>query len=263
MDILQKIIAHKFKEVLAAQEKTPLKELEKSPLFSRRAISLKERLLQPSSRPHIIAEFKKRSPSKGIINDLAKAEEVAKGYEKAGAVAVSILTDKDFFGGNNEDLQQARQVVNLPLLRKEFIISQYQVIEAKAIGADVVLLIAAALPVQQVRQLALLAKSVGLETLLEVHHPTELETYYTPEIDMVGVNNRDLKTFKVSLEISERLISLMPKNVPSVSESGLSRIEELYYLQQLGFKGFLIGENFMKHPDPPAALMNFLNSYHD
>ncbi|MCS7018682.1 MAG: indole-3-glycerol phosphate synthase TrpC [Cytophagales bacterium] len=260
MDILQKIIAHKRKEVATASTTVAWRQLEHSPLFSRTPLSLKERLQLNSNNPHIIAEFKKQSPSKGIINAHAQVAEVVRGYWQAGAAAVSVLTDAYFFGGSNADLQAARAAVEIPVLRKDFTISEYQIIEAKALGADLILLIAAVLSPSEIRNFTRLAHHVGLEVLLEVHNSEELERSFFPEIDMVGVNNRNLKTFEVSLEVSKQLSSLIPASVPSISESGISCLSEIHHLQQFGFKGFLVGENFMKTNNPAAALAQFLQS---
>jgi indole-3-glycerol phosphate synthase len=258
MDILQKIIAHKRTEVAAAMEAATLAQLEQSPLFSRTTVSLKKCLQSPSDVPHIIAEFKKQSPSKGVINAHAKPAEVARGYQQAGAAAVSVLTDVSFFGGNNADLQAARAAIDIPILRKDFTIADYQIVEAKALGADLILLIAAALTPSEIRQFTRTAHDLGLEVLLEVHDEEELERSFFPEIDMVGVNNRNLKTFEVSLDVSKRLSSLIPSEVPRISESGISRLSEIRDLQQFGFQGFLMGENFMKTAHPAIALANFL-----
>jgi indole-3-glycerol phosphate synthase len=259
MDILEKIIAHKRREVAAAAEAVCISQLEQSPLFSRSSISLKKSLKSPSEVPRIIAEFKKQSPSKGIINANAQPAEVARGYQEAGAVAVSILTDVSFFGGSNADLQAARTAVQIPILRKDFIISDYQIVEAKALGADLILLIAAALSPTEIRSFTHIAHNLGLEVLLEVHNEEELSRSFFPEIDIIGINNRNLKTFEVSLDVSKRLSRLIPADVPRISESGISSLTEVRELQKLGFQGFLMGENFMKTPQPAAALANFLS----
>ncbi len=258
MDILQKIIAHKKTEVAAAMKAVTSAQLEQCPLFGRPTVSLKKRLQTPSELPHIIAEFKKQSPSKGVINAHAQPAEVARGYQEAGAAAISVLTDISFFGGSNADLQVARAAVEIPILRKDFTVSDYQIIQAKALGADLILLIAAALTPAEIRQFTRTAHGLGLEVLLEVHDEEELERSFFPEIDMVGVNNRNLKTFEVSLEVSKRLSRLIPSGVPSISESGISSLWEVRELQQFGFQGFLMGENFMKAVNPALALADFL-----
>src|SRR5690606_36478388 len=216
--------------------------LEKIPFFGRKTISLSHNL--QNSPSGIIAEFKRRSPSKTIINNSALVEDVAIGYEHAGACGMSVLTDEIYFGGTLDDLITARQNSNLPILRKEFIIDEFQIIEAKAFGADVILLIAAILTKAEIKHFSEVAKSLNLEVLLEVHNEEELHKSIMPSIDMIGVNNRNLKTFEVSLEPSKTLSKLIPEGFIKVSESGISSIEAIKELQPYGYRGFLIGENF-------------------
>ena len=248
MNILDKITADKRKEVDLKKSLISAKQLEESFLFQRQTISLTERLKNSASG--IIAEHKRRSPSKATINQDLNVQDVAKGYENAGVCGMSVLTDGKYFGGSLDDLILARASSNLPLLRKEFIIDQYQIIEAKAYGADVILLIAAILSKEEIKQFSTLAKQLNLDVLLEVHNEEELHKSIMPSIDMLGVNNRNLKTFEVSLETSKLLSEIIPNDFVKVSESGISTVEAIKDLKQFGYKGFLIGENFMKTDSP-------------
>ncbi len=242
-------------EVAQRKEAVPVAQLESSPLFTRRVLSLKQFLTDPS-RTGIIAEFKRRSPSKGVINDQVDVATVTKGYAAAGASCLSVLTDPVFFGGSSDDLQRAR-VNEIPILRKDFIIDEYQIIEAKAIGADVILLIAACLTPEEVQRLAEFARGLGLEVLLEIHNEDELE-HICEATEMVGVNNRDLKTFTVDIQRSIDLSKKIPEGKILVAESGISKIETILHMKDAGFTGFLIGENFMKEKDPGAAFGAFV-----
>ena len=206
----------------------------------------------------IIAEFKRKSPSKGAINENVQIGPVVEAYDAHGASGISILTDENYFGGSNDDIIYARDIVSVPILRKDFIIDEYQIVESKAIGASVILLIAACLSPQRVQQLALFAKRLSLEVLLEIHNNEELKHICT-EVDIVGVNNRDLKTFTVDVNRSIILGKRIPDDKIKISESGISDIETIMRLRQFGFKGFLIGENFMKHSDPSIAFADFVN----
>lgn len=256
MTILDKIIAEKYREVEAQKAIMPVSKLERAEIFGRKTISLKESLVKPGSSG-IIAEFKRKSPSKGIINDKVKVDEVTSGYAHAGASGLSVLTDRPFFGGALVDLIAARQVNRIPILRKDFMVDEYQIIEAKAMGADVILLIAAALELEQIKRLAICAKSLGLEILFEIHAREELDKI-VDEVDMVGVNNRNLKDFKVDIEHSLKLAEELPEKFVKVSESGIDNVETINYLKKHGFKGFLIGENFMKQHDPGKACEEFI-----
>ncbi len=256
MNILEKIIAHKKIEVEKAKSQISIEELELQGLFAKPCISLSSKLRQ-SEGLGVIAEFKRQSPSKGIINDKALPHEVVKAYEEAGVCGSSVLTDTDFFGGSLNDLLLVRKHVNIPLLRKDFMIDEYQLYEAKAYGADVVLLIAANLSIQLCEQLATKAKSLGLEVLLEVHNKEELD-YVTDDVDIVGVNNRDLKTFTVSLEQSKELSQFISKEKVRISESGIKEAEDIFTLRDFGFNGYLIGENFMRNDPPGMACKSFL-----
>jgi indole-3-glycerol phosphate synthase len=255
MNILDKIIAQKKIEVAQRKQQTSIAELEKGKFFSNKTLSLKKFLLD-ENKTGVIAEYKRQSPSKGIINNHSTVEEVTKAYAKFGASGISVLTDEQFFGGTLSDLVAAT-INEVPLLRKDFMIDEYQLIEAKAYGAEVILLIAACLSKQEVKQFATTAKGLGLEVLLEIHNDEELN-HICNEVDLVGVNNRNLKTFEVSIETSLQLINKMPTEKPAVAESGISNIETILTLRQAGFKGFLIGENFMKSSNPALAFENFV-----
>lgn len=257
MDILEKIIADKRIEVDYRKSLIPVNQLENSVLFNRSTISLTTAL--KNSNTGIIAEHKRRSPSKSVINQTSSVWEVAKGYETAGACGMSVLTDGKYFGGSLDDLLTARASCNMPLLRKEFIIDEYQLLEAKAYGADVCLLIAACLSAAEIKQLSEFAKSLHLDVLLEVHNLEELEKSLMPSLDMLGVNNRNLKTFEVSLETSKTLSEKIPADFVKVSESGISNIEAIKDLKDYGYQGFLIGENFMKTDNPAQSAIDFIN----
>lgn len=257
MNILDKIIADKRREVSLKESIIPVTQLEQSVLFERNTFSLSDILKNSSSG--IIAEHKRRSPSLSEINYSFTVEEVAKGYENAGACGISILTDGKYFGGSLDDLILARATVNIPLLRKEFIIAEYQIIEAKAFGADAVLLIAAVLSKNEIKTLSELAHSLNLEVLIEVHDENELNQSIMPSLDMIGVNNRNLKTFEVDLDTSKYLASKIPNQFIKVSESGIQSIHSIKALQDFGYKGFLIGETFMKTNDPGETAKGLIN----
>ena len=257
MNILDLIITDKKIEVNQRKRIFPSAYWESSPLFERKTKSLAKSL--KASNSGIIAEHKRRSPSKQNINSSLSVEKVAKGYESAGVCGMSILTDGKYFGGSLDDLTIARAVSDFPLLRKEFIIDEYQIIEAKAFGADAILLIAAILSPQEILSFSKTAKSLGLDVLLEVHNLNELEKSIMPSIDLIGVNNRNLKTFKVSLETSRSLAEKIPAEFVKVSESGISEVASIKKLKAIGYKGFLVGENFMKTDNPGLAAKNFIN----
>lgn len=256
MNILNQIVKDKRKTVDLKKSIIPASQLEQSVLFERKTLSLTQNLRNSTSG--IIAEHKRRSPSKSVINQNLNVQDVAKGYENAGVCGMSVLTDNKYFGGALDDLILARASCNLPLLRKEFIIDYYQILEAKAHGADAILLIAAILTTAEIKQFSEFAKSLGLDVLLEVHNEEELHKSIMPSIDMLGVNNRNLKTFEVSLETSKSLSSLIPDEFVKVSESGISSVEAIKTLQPLGYKGFLIGENFMKTNNPGESAKAFI-----
>ena len=256
MHILDRIIAYKRKEIESKKLAFPLDLLKQSTYYARSTASLTEALNE--SHTGIIAEHKRRSPSKSVINDAVDVDKVAVGYQNAGVCGMSVLTDTKFFGGSLSDLLLARSVVSFPLLRKEFIIDPYQIHEARAYGADAILLIAAILSEGQLKDFSKLAKSLQLDVLLEIHNEEELTRSLHSTVDMIGVNNRNLKTFEVSIETSKRLSQLIPKEFTKVSESGISTIETIRDLKSYGFQGFLIGENFMKSDDPGDAANEFI-----
>lgn len=257
-DILQRILIAKRKEVELAKQKTKLSELEASTFFLRHGKSLKE-VLKTATQPQIIAEFKRKSPSAGDINATASLQSVVRGYVNAGAAGLSILTDEQFFGGSLEDLKNARRTTETPILRKDFIIDEFQLYQAKAYGADVVLLIAEALNKEEVAQLSAKAKELGLEVLFEVHSEQELEKL-TDHIDIVGVNNRNLSSFEVSIEQSKNLLANIPAQYAIISESGITSVDQVRELFQLGFQGFLIGSHFMAEESPAEQAEQFISS---
>ena len=254
MNILETIIAQKKIEVAERKRQRPVAVLEKTEWFSKPTFSLRK-FLADETKTGIIAEFKKKSPSKGWINANADPFIVTTAYAQHGASGLSVLTDEKFFGGSLDDLTKAR-TNDIPVLRKDFMIDAYQVAEAKSVGADVILLIAANLTPAQVKALAPNTKNMGLEVLLEIHNEEELE-HVCDEVDIVGVNNRNLKTFEVSIDTSVYLGGLIPADKIKISESGISNIETIKELKRHGYKGFLIGENFMKAPDPAIAFAAF------
>ena len=258
MNILDKIVVDKRKELDLRQSLIPLHQLERSVLFERKTNSLAKILR--ASNSGIIAEHKRRSPSKSVINQSLNVQDVASGYENAGVCGMSVLTDTKYFGGSLDDFLLARASCNLPLLRKEFIIDEYQILEAKAYGADVILLIAAILSRDEIKQFSELAKSLNLDVLLEVHNEEELQKSMMPSLDMLGVNNRNLKTFEVSLETSKQLSQQIPNDFVKVSESGISSVDAIKELQPYGYKGFLIGENFMKTDNPGQSAKEFIKA---
>ena len=256
MHILEKIVEAKRREIDLKKLLIPVTQLEKSLLMQRETVSLATRL--SASKSGIIAEHKRRSPSKASINTSLSVEEVINGYTEAGVCGMSVLTDGRFFGGSLDDLLLARASTALPLLRKEFIIDEYQLIEARAHGADVILLIAAILSTEQIGSFSRLASDLGLEVLLEVHNHEELEKNIFPEIDMIGVNNRNLKTFEVSVENSMTLAEKIPDNFLKISESGIDNIEIIKELRSEGYRGFLIGEQFMRTEHPGKSAKEFI-----
>ncbi len=257
MNILANIAAHKRLEVAERRVLFPVTHLVQSPLFDRVPISMTEHLLRDEASG-IIAEFKKMSPSKGIIHAGARVEDITTGYLQAGASALSVLTDTKFFGGSNEDLLMARKVNSCPILRKDFVVDPYQVIEAKSIGADAILLIAAILTPAETLELATLARTLGMETILEVHGESEMG-HLNDQISILGVNNRNLADFKVSLDISIGLSELIPDGVLAISESGIQKPSDIFLLRQYGYKGFLIGEQFMSTDNPAATCEAFIS----
>ncbi len=257
MTILDQIIASKRKEVALKKTVVSIQQLENSDLFNSKTNSLSKSIM--NSPFGIIAEHKRLSPSKTIINHSLSVEEVVKGYENAGASSISILTDNHYFGGSLDDLILARAAVKTPLLRKEFIIDDYQILEAKANGADAILLIAAVLSKEEIKQLSEFAQSLALEVLLEVHNLEELEKSIMPSLTIIGVNNRNLKTFELNLQTSIDLVKYIPNDFVKISESGISHTDDIKLLKSHGFQGFLIGENFMKTNNPGESLLEFIN----
>ncbi|KFF20832.1 indole-3-glycerol phosphate synthase TrpC [Chryseobacterium sp. JM1] len=253
MTILDTIIARKKEEIAVSKAGISIDQLKNSEFFGRKTFSLKESVKNKSG---IIAEFKRKSPSKGIINDQVQPLEVASAYEHFGASGISILTDKDFFGGSFDDILNVRKHINIPILRKDFMVDEYQFYEAKSIGADVVLLIAACLSPNQVQEFTALAHELDLEVLLEIHTEEELK-HCNANIDLVGINNRNLKDFKVDLQHSVQLKDQLPKDVLSVAESGIYNLEDFTYLKEKGFDSFLMGEYFMRNEDPAKAFEDF------
>lgn len=255
MNILDKIIATKKREVALKKSIVSTKQLENSDLFAKQTISLSESIKNSSG---IIAEHKRRSPSKANINTNFSVEEVAKGYENGGASGISVLTDSNYFGGSLEDLQLARASVSIPILRKEFIIDDYQILEAKSNGADVILLVSSILTREEIKQFSEFAKSLSLEVLLEIHNQEELDKALMPSLNLIGVNNRNLKNFEISLTNSFNLSSSIPDDFIKISESGINSPEDILELKKYGFQGFLIGESFMKTDNPGKSLERFI-----
>lgn len=255
MNILETIIAEKEIEVSRQKALFPFAVLEQSEFFNRKTFSLKEFLLD-ETKTGIIAEFKRKSPSKGIINDRSDVVDVTKAYTANGASCLSVLTDEIFFGGTAADLKSAR-VNNIPILRKDFIIDEYQIMEARAMGADVILLIAACLSPQRVLELAVFAKTLQLEVLLEIHNEDELQ-HICDATEIVGINNRDLKTFTVDINRSIELGKKIPAGKLKIAESGINNTDTICTFKNAGFHGFLIGENFMKEADPTIAFAEFV-----
>jgi indole-3-glycerol phosphate synthase len=257
MNILNNILEAKRQELF---QKKQIKDFEaiykEAKQSSHQPISFKSALLESNSG--IIAEFKRKSPSKGFINENANIKEIVSGYEQNGATAISVLTDSQYFGGSLEDLSRARNLVKIPILRKDFIIDPYQICEAKIAGADVILLIASALTTENAQSLGSFAHSLGVEVLLEIHNEKEL-AYIGKSIDVVGINNRDLNTFKTDVERSFSLGSKISEDVTKISESGISSPETVKKLKLSGFKGFLMGENFMKQASPEKELKKFIS----
>lgn len=254
MNILDKIIAQKKIEVEKRKSNKSIKDLEDGPFYKNETLSFKDFLLR-DDKTGIIAEFKKRSPSKGIINNTSTVEEVTTAYAKYGASAISILTDEEFFGGSLDDLVAAT-INEVPLLRKDFIIDEYQLVESKAYGAEIILLIAACLTKEEVKTLASFAKNIGLNVLLEIHNEEELD-HICNGVDVVGINNRDLKTFTVDINRSIELSKMLREGTIKISESGIDDVSTVHLLKQHGFNGFLIGEKFMKEKNPGEAFRDF------
>ncbi|MEL6275509.1 MAG: indole-3-glycerol phosphate synthase TrpC [Bacteroidota bacterium] len=258
--ILDTIIAAKRVEVATRQKQLSISALREFPAYARATQSL-QAALQQSTHHGIIAEFKRKSPSQSNINLHADSLAISEGYAQAGAAAMSVLTDQDFFGARPEDIHTVRSNVDLPIIRKDFLVDPYQVHEAKAMGADAILLIAACLEGNEIQELVGTAQELGLEVLCEIHAENELEKL-APSIDVVGVNNRNLKDFSVSIEQSVRIGALIPPSFTKISESGIEDPASIIRLKKEGFEGFLIGTYFMRQPDPGAACMDFIQRVH-
>lgn len=256
MNILTEILARKKEEVEHNKRLYPEALLAESIHYDAPTVSMKEYLLRPD-KSGIIAEFKRKSPSKGFINKYAQVEEITIGYMSGGASALSVLTDQDYFGGSNDDLKETRKLNYCPILRKDFIIDSYQIKEARSIGADAILLIAHALEHTQIEEFAHEAKELGMEVLFELHGAEEIEKAPSSEI-IYGVNNRNLETFEVSIQNSIDMYPLLPSDAVKVSESGLKHPDDIARLKAIGFDGFLIGENFMKTTNPAKACRDFI-----
>ena len=254
MSILREIVLNKRKEIDFLKKNRPISKIEKSQYFNREVISLKKSLIEKSG---IISEFKRKSPSKPNINLDAEIITITKGYELSNSSGISILTDSKYFGGSNEDITSVRSEINIPILRKDFILDEYQIIESKSLGADVILLIAASLSKEDVKNLSRFAKSFDLQVILEIHSEDEL-SYLCDSIDVVGVNNRNLKKFETDINNSINIAGMIPSSFLKISESGISTSKEILRLKEYGFDGFLIGENFMKKEDPVFACNDFI-----
>jgi indole-3-glycerol phosphate synthase len=256
MNILSKIIENKRIEVDERKSLYPIKLLEKSIYFNTKPVSLKKYLLR-EDKHGIIAEFKTKSPSKGEINQYADIEKVSVGYMQAGASALSILTDQKFFGGSFNNLTKARTYNYCPILQKDFFIDEYQIVEAKSIGADAILLIASVLSETEIKKMTNLAYSLGLEVLLEIHNKVEL-LKLNEAIDVIGINNRNLNTFETNIQNSIDLYPFLPNGIVKISESGIHDVQDLLKLKSVGFNGFLIGESFMNTTNPEKACKEFI-----
>lgn len=256
MNILDKIIQYKKLEIAKQKLAVSVAQLEREKLFTKEILSLRQ-FISDEKKTGIIAEFKRKSPSKGMINRTADVAEITAAYTMYGASCLSVLTDEYFFGGTMQDLVKAR-VNAIPILRKDFMIDEYQIIEAKAYGADVILLIAACLTPAEVQRLSIFAKNLGLEILLELHTEDELN-HICNEVDVIGINNRNLKTFEVNWKHSIALANKLPADKLKIAESGIHNIETLLMLKENGFDGFLIGENFMKQNNPADAFRSFVS----
>jgi len=256
-NILNKIVQQKLAEVAVFKEQKPIYQLMEEENFKRTCFSAKESISK-SGASGVIAEFKRQSPSKGVINGTAKPQDVVKSYQEAGASMISVLTDDKFFGAKASDFEMARQSLSIPLLRKEFIVDAYQIYQSKAMGADVILLIAAILSPQRCKDFAFIAKDLGMEVLLELHDDSELE-HVNGYIDLVGINNRNLKDFSVDTDRSIQLAAKLPEDMIRVAESGLDSPDLVRKMRENGFQAFLMGEHFMKQDSPGNACKQFIS----
>jgi len=256
MNILEKIVLEKRNQVTEEKQLFPTQLLEKSIHFNSKCVSLKKYLLR-EDKTGIIAEIKKSSPAKGILNSTCNVEKLSIGYMQAGASALSVLTDKKFFGGSNADLAIARKFNYCPILRKDFVIDEYQIIEAKSIGADAILLIASILSKEEIESFTNLAQQLGMEVILEIHNENELDKI-CPALNVIGVNNRNLETMTIDISTSIKLANKIPKEFTKISESGIESTETIQTLKSHGYQGFLIGSHFMKHPQPQLACADLI-----
>lgn len=258
MNILDIIVHSKKKEVAKKSISTPVSKLKSTAYYSRETFSFSQ-FISDTSKSGIIAEFKRKSPSKPEINLKADVERITTGYARVGASALSILTDEEFFGGGSEYLIKAREINKIPILRKDFIIDSYQIHEAKSIGADAVLLIAEILSKEEICDLSLLASDLGLEVLVEMHDASQVSKL-SKNVHVVGVNNRDLKTFKTNIKSSLEIIEILP-DICKISESGIHSVDQMLQLSDAGYDGFLIGERFMASEDPVVACGKLIEEY--
>ena len=248
MGVLDEIVQSKRQTLAFRKRVFPEDLLKKAPFYNRSSLSLVASI--KSSAYGIIAEFKRRSPSKGEINYHVNVHDVVTGYSNAKVSGISVLTDTHFFGGSLEDLVLARNTENTPILRKDFLIDSYQIHESKAYGTDTILLIARILDSKQIKEFSQLARSLGMEVMLEIHHQNELNGVDLSDIDLIGINNRNLKTFEVNTQHSQNLVKKIPHHFIKIAESGIGSVEEILKLKHLGFDGFLIGEYFMNSKNP-------------
>ena len=256
MKILDKIVYDKKSEIENLSKIVSISDLENQKDFTKQSKSLKESIKK--SKSGIICEFKRKSPSNEKINYKSNVSDVINGYEKAGAVGVSILTNKKYFDGSISDINEAKKSINIPILRKEFIISEYQIVESKSIGADAILLIASILNKEDIKNYSSLAKSLGLEVLLEIHSIDELNKISNTDVDIIGINNRNLDTLDIDIKNSIDMFEKIPNEFIKISESGISKVESIIRLIKVGYDGFLIGENFMKTSKPEESAYNFI-----
>jgi len=256
MKILDKIVYDKKSEIENLSKIVSISDLENKKDFTKQSKSLKESIKK--SKSGIICEFKRKSPSNEKINYKSNVSDVINGYEKAGAVGVSILTNKKYFDGSISDINEVKKSINIPILRKEFIISEYQIVESKSIGADAILLIASILNKEDIKNYSSLAKSLGLEVLLEIHSIDELNKISNTDVDIIGINNRNLDTLDIDIKNSIDMFEKIPNEFIKISESGISKVESIIRLIKVGYDGFLIGENFMKTSKPEESAYNFI-----
>lgn len=253
--ILHEILQTKAREVSAGKAQTSSAELTARLSDCAPARGFENQLrAKLAGGPAIIAEVKKASPSAGVIRADFRPDEIAQSYEKAGAACLSVLTDRDYFQGCDEYLKKARNACELPVLRKDFMIDPWQILQSRVLGADCILLIAAALEASQMADLLAVSKDAGLDALIEVHNEQELETTLKLDHHLIGVNNRNLNTFETSLSVSERLKKMLPPGHLLVTESGIKSVADVQQMQSAGINAFLVGEAFMREPEPGEAL---------